>query len=1258
MLNLFVGDLLFEYIPKYPVKGITLNITFLRREYRVTRNWETPARLLCFEEIIHAQLDDAADSLSRVEILVIAVNCEGFPDPETVLGSGEILLSQKNHAVSEVVIINSAFSKALMARLTVTPFYYSIPMDLSNPDGHVADADADANADAVPNSSQPKSTARQMYYPPHHKPLPKDRQSREYAFLLSRRIHWPNGKPATFDENLEAIIESDVKNNLGAIEADIRRRMLSPLRRSTGAEMANVLRGTKHFTSLKQTSAGSKGPQGDVCRTGGGSLMKSYTAPQKRKSSSSARASPAAGGGAMKHIISKSHDGALPQRRTSMGVRTNWPTSHHHGQQQQSSSSEKLRTDVNRKLQEADDRRTTLAKEQHDRLKQRRFEATARAEAIKIANENARKMDEKLKRLLEKKEAKLRAVEEELAAERARSRLAGRPSSAPRPRPQPQTQLSQLQSQPQTQSQSQSQLTSRFINGMNNVSVAYGQSGNSINHMQQNPQARMAYMQAEQSMLSHHQRPMESEQNRLRSLPQHLQPYATNQPQLNAVATQVSSNENHQQSTEPEYSPLTNRDFLGRNNVDVTDRFASRQLSTQQMQHQLQQEQQVQQQQKQHQRQQGEQQVQQQQQQYRSQESMQGQSALLPRKPTASTGKPHHAATFSPAKLPPRSPVVSLGRDRSNHHHQQQKRLVAEKSKRNSQPSAVKKSTPAGNNKQKKKKSPTKKQLSSSRATVSQTAAVAAAVATAVDSMQESYQATDYSRYNEQQHQLQYQPPYQQSQQLQQQQQQQQYQQQQLQYQQYQQVSHQQGVPPQEYSSSTPNQRNSSRPTSPDRSSRKPSDHQQSWLNFNKQQQEQYQQQHYQQSQQQLHQQQYQQQPHQQQHQQQYHQHHQQRQQPQTQQQPLTPSYDAYLSSLQPQLQPVTPPNEFTYSSIPGVTALSSVAVPASASASASAFSSASTFVPVSNFAPASNATHATHSFSPTTSAATPVRPSQELLSRYPLMSSQSVDTDNQTEDNSPKNHRESGSRGGLQEGTVSGGGQPRGPRYSFNNGDYFYGNEADGANDMGTISSSSKQPGAMRESTSSSSSSNADHMNSRRTSGNVDGFNPHQRGVATGVNYDNRATTEVVMDEAEVSLMEAEYRMRSLEQGVEDIRARYNLQDPAAGGQTKEANTEEAKAGAEDHSGRKIIASASKNIQRGGGVIQSAVGITNAASKIKNGVAVESNNTPPSSVPTTHVSLKSAPIPINRMEFSEMPFDIANKMDEVGIAIEELQVK
>ena len=185
-LTVLAGDGQLEIIPT-DVLSIRLLIRVDGKDYSITSNWTGGTSIVRFHSTIHHPVGNISDD----ESIRISFDLKGIlPNgKEKLLGHASHITTQVEHAVTKVVsfndIVNGVKLDSITCRLTVTSFYYKFPLDLTN-------------EKLINEGNIPLQTSN------------PSRNSKEYNFLLSRRLHWTKQVPSSFNSIVEKQLDNDV----------------------------------------------------------------------------------------------------------------------------------------------------------------------------------------------------------------------------------------------------------------------------------------------------------------------------------------------------------------------------------------------------------------------------------------------------------------------------------------------------------------------------------------------------------------------------------------------------------------------------------------------------------------------------------------------------------------------------------------------------------------------------------------------------------------------------------------------------------------------------------------------------------------------------------------------------------------------------------------------------------------------------------------------------------------------------------------
>ncbi len=170
--------------------SIRLLIRVDGKDYSITSNWTGGTSVVRFHNTIHHPVGN----ISEDESIRISFDLKGIlPNgKEKLLGHASHITTQVEHAITKVVsfndIVNGVKLDSITFRLTVTFFYYKFPLDLTN-EKLISEGNIPLQTSAAANPS---------------------RNSKEYNFLLSRRLHWSKQVPSSFNSIVEKQLDNDV----------------------------------------------------------------------------------------------------------------------------------------------------------------------------------------------------------------------------------------------------------------------------------------------------------------------------------------------------------------------------------------------------------------------------------------------------------------------------------------------------------------------------------------------------------------------------------------------------------------------------------------------------------------------------------------------------------------------------------------------------------------------------------------------------------------------------------------------------------------------------------------------------------------------------------------------------------------------------------------------------------------------------------------------------------------------------------------
>lgn len=152
---------------------------------------------------------------------------------DRTVGRNSCVTSSADHAVTKVLLLHNIHN-VRSGRLTVTFFYYKFPLDLnhqtllSEQNKVLGQRKIDGVALEGGGNSAPHTL-----------------NSREYSFLLSRRLNWHNNKKASFDEVTEKLLDADVNTNLKDLQRSIQKSLASTSERLNSFQPATISKSSR-----------------------------------------------------------------------------------------------------------------------------------------------------------------------------------------------------------------------------------------------------------------------------------------------------------------------------------------------------------------------------------------------------------------------------------------------------------------------------------------------------------------------------------------------------------------------------------------------------------------------------------------------------------------------------------------------------------------------------------------------------------------------------------------------------------------------------------------------------------------------------------------------------------------------------------------------------------------------------------------------------------------------------------------------------
>lgn len=198
LLHILVGDGQLERVPSN-LRSLRLLIKSEGHDYTLSSSWQSGS-IIRFHQTVHLPVLDK-DKVTGSKFAPLSENDPGpttriafdligtmTNGTEKNMGRTSCITSCLEHSVTKILTMHNA-SEALTGRLTVTFYYYRYPLDLS--DRGLILTEEVISENKAHNIS-----------------------SREYAFLLSRKINWHGVRSASFNDYTERLVTADVTKNL------------------------------------------------------------------------------------------------------------------------------------------------------------------------------------------------------------------------------------------------------------------------------------------------------------------------------------------------------------------------------------------------------------------------------------------------------------------------------------------------------------------------------------------------------------------------------------------------------------------------------------------------------------------------------------------------------------------------------------------------------------------------------------------------------------------------------------------------------------------------------------------------------------------------------------------------------------------------------------------------------------------------------------------------------------------------------------
>lgn len=205
ILHCLIGDGQLEKIPQ-DLLSIRLLIRAEGRDYSISSNWSGSSFIIRFHQTVHVPTiiedttkitDEAYQAAVSTRITFDLLGLINSTGHERTIGNTSCCVSSNDHSVTKILnLYDKAEDK--VGRLSITFFYYKFPLDLT---------------DSGLILPQQEILRRQLS---NH-----NLNSKEYSFLLNRRLNWSVDKRASFDTSTEHLLDSDMTMNLRELHRSI-----------------------------------------------------------------------------------------------------------------------------------------------------------------------------------------------------------------------------------------------------------------------------------------------------------------------------------------------------------------------------------------------------------------------------------------------------------------------------------------------------------------------------------------------------------------------------------------------------------------------------------------------------------------------------------------------------------------------------------------------------------------------------------------------------------------------------------------------------------------------------------------------------------------------------------------------------------------------------------------------------------------------------------------------------------------------------
>jgi hypothetical protein len=358
LLHVFVGDAQLEAPPK-DKQSMRLvlagDVKQGGKDFSIASTWKEGA-LVSFKNT--TVMGSAEDKAQATVSFTLKASPKSNPAEEETIGEAVLSTYAMESAVEKIVVLNppsSSKNKAPVGRLSVTLFLNRFAIDF--------DADSHRQKNLLGGPSASSSSTLQARAPA--KP-----SSREYSFLLNRKLNWRGERRSTFNKQTEVLLQEDMSKHM------------KELKRSLQAERGASAAAAAQRARSPRSKAKGKGREPKLA------YGTQHAPPPPRAQS--------------------------PTRKTNMGVGfigASWPRPE---RAPRADEEERIASE----LKMAEERRLMNLKAIALDAKQRAMEARLKSEAAKMTVELQAREDDVMRRALQKQEEELARMRRSLEAQK------------------------------------------------------------------------------------------------------------------------------------------------------------------------------------------------------------------------------------------------------------------------------------------------------------------------------------------------------------------------------------------------------------------------------------------------------------------------------------------------------------------------------------------------------------------------------------------------------------------------------------------------------------------------------------------------------------------------------------------------------------------------------------------------------------------------------------------------------------------------